>query len=107
MVVGQSDMEPTVNVLNSAGNLAFRINDDTHVGIGTPTPGARFMVVGGGNTDESAALNVVNADGELALHVRDNARVGIGTTSPGAKLMVVGTDGAPKSRRTIDGSRSK
>lgn len=60
------------------------------VGVGTTSPGAKFMVVG---TNGAPTLNVLH-DGTTptnpALRVNDNGRVGIGTTTPGARLMVVG-----------------
>ena len=71
-------------------NPAFRVNDNGRVGIGTTSPGARFMVVGEAG---APAMNILH-DGanpmNPALRVNDNGNVGIGTTAPAYRLDVDG-----------------
>ncbi len=87
---GMTDGSVAFNVINSMSTALFHVKDDGKIGVGTTSPGARFMVSGFGNDETSAALNVVNSDGNSALLVRDNGRVGVGVTMPGAKFMVRG-----------------
>ena len=71
---------------------AIRVNDAGRVGVGTTSPGARFMVVG---TDGAPTLNVLH-DGmdpmNPAIRVNDNGNVGFGTTTPAARVQVADGD---------------
>lgn len=72
---------------NANGNNIYNNNTD-NVGIGTSTPGAKFMVKG---TSTNPTLNIVTSTGTVpSLRVNDNGRVGIGTATPNEELEVNG-----------------
>ena len=90
---GDTDATSALNITNSTETSLLQINDNGRIGIGTTTPGARFMVVG--QNGEPTVNIVAPAGNNPSLRVNEDGRVGVGTATPGAKLMVVGEDGAP------------
>ena len=80
----------SLNVVNSGGASALAVRDDGRVGIGTTTPGAKFMVKGDGMTNSTVAMNIVNANSTSLFHIKDDGKVGIGTTAPTEALTVNG-----------------
>ena len=99
---GVTDTTSALNVTDVNGVSNFRVGDDGRIGVGTTTPGARFMVVGEAGFP---TLNVLSPAGNNpSFRVNDNGRVGIGTATPGAKFMVVGEAGAPAMNILSDGT---
>ena len=101
---GTTNETSALDVTDANGLSILNIKDGGRVGIGTITPGARFMVVGEAG---APTMNILHdgANGmNPALRVNDNGRVGIGTTSPGARFMVVGEAGAPTMNILHDGT---
>ena len=92
MVVGQAGA-PTLNILSpmdGSTDPSLRVNEDRNVGVGTSTPGAKFMVKG---TGTNPTLNIVTSTGTVpALRVNDDENVGLGTGSPATKLHVADGD---------------
>ena len=90
---GDTDATSALNVTNSSQTSLLQINDNGRIGIGTTTPGARFMVVGQAG---EPTMNIVAPTGNNpSLRVNEDGRVGVGTATPGAKFMVVGQAGEP------------
>ena len=99
---GNTDATSALNVTNSEETSLLQINDNGRIGIGTITPGARFMVVG--QSGEPTINVVAPAGNNPALRVNEDGRVGVGTATPGAKFMVVGEAGAPALNILNDGA---
>jgi len=101
---GNSDASSALDVTDANGVSILHVKDSGKVGVGTTTPGAKFMVVGG---DGAPTFNILN-NGSIpmnpAIRVNDNGRVGIGTTAPGARFMIVGENGAPTLNVLHDGA---
>ena len=93
-----------MNIANSMNQTMLAVRDDGRVGVGTLSPGAKFMVVGEAGAPAMNILHNSANSANPALRVNDNGRVGIGTTAPGARFMVVGEAGAPAMNILHDGA---
>ncbi len=91
----QVNAQLQLDVVGTSNEEGLVVTDQGRTGVGTRTPGAKFMVVGQAGAPVINVLGPNDAGTNPSLRVNEDGNVGVGISTPGAKFMIKGTGTNP------------